>query len=178
MMRRTLLFSLPASKHFNINLKTFAHTNNVAYICTVMTDEKNSYCKCLYYSANALARIATKMAEEEFAVVNLAPSYAFVVMAVNRKPGLLAGELAEIMMLTPSTVTRLLEKLETQQLIKRHTEGRITMIYPTPKSVEINQTIVLAWEKLYKRITDILGKEFAHRLTEDIFSAAIKMEKK
>jgi MarR family transcriptional regulator, organic hydroperoxide resistance regulator len=142
-----------------------------------MSDEKNAYCKCLYYSANALARVATKMAEEEFAAVNLAPSYAFVVMTVNKKPGLLAGELAEIMMLTPSTVTRLLEKLETQQLIKRHIEGRITMIYPTPKSVEINPAIQVAWRKFYKRYTDILGKEFAHQLADDIFTSAIKLNK-
>lgn len=143
-----------------------------------MSDEKNSYCKCLYYSANALARIITKMAEEEFASVNLAPSYAFVVMTVNKRPGLLAGELAEIMMLTPSTVTRLLEKLENQQLVKRHTEGRITMIYPTPQSVELNQAIQTAWGKLYTRYTDILGKEFAHQITEDIFISAVKLDTK
>jgi len=143
-----------------------------------MSDEKSSYCKCLYYSANALARIITKMAEEEFAAVNLAPSYAFVVMTVNKKPGLLAGELAEIMMLTPSTVTRLLEKLENQQLVKRHTEGRITMIYPTPQSVELNQAIQTAWGKLYTRYTDILGKEFAHQITEDIFISAVKLDTK
>ncbi|NOU16272.1 MAG: winged helix-turn-helix transcriptional regulator [Bacteroidales bacterium] len=143
-----------------------------------MSDEKNTYCKCLYYSANALARIITKIAEEEFVVVNLAPSYAFVVMTVNKRPGLLAGELAEIMMLTPSTVTRLLEKLENQQLVKRHTEGRITMIYPTPKSVEINQEIQAAWFKLYTRYTDILGKEFAQQLTEDIFISAVKLDTK
>lgn len=142
-----------------------------------MSDEKSPYCKCLYYSANALARIITKMAEEEFAVVNLAPSYAFVVMTVNKRPGLLAGELAEIMMLTPSTVTRLLEKLESQQLVKRHTEGRITMIYPTPQSVELNQAIQSAWLKLYKRYTDILGEEFAHHMTEDIFMSAVKLDK-
>ncbi len=143
-----------------------------------MSDEKSSYCKCLYYSANALARIITKMAEEEFAAVNLAPSYAFVVMTVNKRPGLLAGELAEIMMLTPSTVTRLLEKLENQQLVKRHTEGRITMIYPTPQSVELNQAIQTAWGKLYTRYTDILGKEFAHQITEDIFISAVKLDTK
>ncbi|NVO11407.1 MAG: winged helix-turn-helix transcriptional regulator [Bacteroidales bacterium] len=143
-----------------------------------MSDEKNLYCKCLYYSANALARIITRIAEEEFAAVNLAPSYAFMVMTINKRPGLLAGELSDIMMLTPSTVTRLLEKLESQQLVKRHMEGRVTMIYPTPKSVEINQEIQAAWLKLYKRYTDILGEEFAHQMTEDIFISAVKLDTK
>jgi DNA-binding MarR family transcriptional regulator len=143
-----------------------------------MEDKKTTYCKCLYYSANALARIITKMAEEEFSVVNLAPSYAFVVMTINKTPGLQAGELAEIMMLTPSTVTRLVEKLVTQDLVKRHTEGRLTLLYPTPKSVEMNDDIKTAWGKIYQKYVDILGEDFAHQLTEDIFRSAIKLEKK
>ena len=140
--------------------------------------DKTEYCKCLYFSANALARIVTKMAEEEFSVVNLAPSYAFVVMTVNKNPGIQAGELAEIMMLTPSTVSRLLEKLENQQLVKKHNEGRTTMIYPTPKSVEINDAIKAAWYKLFIRFVDVLGEEKAHQLTGNIYQSALKLDTK
>jgi DNA-binding MarR family transcriptional regulator len=140
--------------------------------------EKTEYCKCLYFSANALARIVTKMAEEEFSVVNLAPSYAFVVMTVNKNPGIQAGELAEIMMLTPSTVSRLVEKLENQQLVKKHIEGRTTMIYPTSKSVEINDAIKAAWYKLFLRFVDVLGEEKAHQLTGNIYQAAVKLDTK
>jgi DNA-binding MarR family transcriptional regulator len=144
---------------------------------TAMT-EKNSYCQCLYYSANALARVVTKMAEEEFSVVDLAPSYAFIVMTVNRNPGIHAGELAEIMKLKPSTVTRLLEKLEAGQLIRKHVEGRVTLIYPTPKSVEINDAIKAAWYNLYQRIVNILGEESAKKLTVDIYQSTLKLEQK
>jgi DNA-binding MarR family transcriptional regulator len=140
--------------------------------------EKTEYCKCLYFSANALARIVTKMAEEEFSVVNLAPSYAFVVMTVNKNPGIQAGELAEIMMLTPSTVSRLVEKLENQQLVKKHNEGRTTMIYPTSKSVEINDAIKAAWYKLFIRFVDVLGEEKAHQLTGNIYQSAVKLDTK
>lgn len=142
-----------------------------------MTD-KNRYCNCLYYSANALARIVTRMATEEFAAVNLAPSYAFIVMTVNKTPGILAGELAEVLMLTPSTVTRLLENLETRKLVKRHTEGRTTLVYPTAASVEINEAIKAAWYKLFLRITDVLGEENARQLTGNIYQSAVKLEKK
>ena len=140
--------------------------------------DQTTYCKCLYYSANALARIMTKIAEEEFSILDLAPSYAFVVMTVNKTPGIHAGELAGIMMLTPSTVTRLVAKLEDQQLVKKHTEGRITMIYPTPKSVAINEAIKAAWYKLYQRYVDILGEENARLLTENIYQSAIQLESK
>ena len=148
------------------------------YICKGMSLEKNTYCKCLYYSSNALSRIITKMAEEEFAVVNLAPSYAFIVMTVNRNPGLQAGELAQTMMLTPSTITRLLEKLESLKLIKRITEGRITQVFPTKASMDINDGIKNAWANLYRRYADLLGEEFANKLTENTYVAALKLTEK
>ncbi len=141
-------------------------------------NDKASYCNCLYYASNALARIVTKMAEEEFSAVDLAPSYAFVVMTVNKNPGIHAGELAEIMMLTPSTVTRLADKLESRGLVKKHSEGRITMIYPTPASVELNEAIKAAWYKLYLRVAGILGEENARMLTGSVFQSAIKLASK
>ena len=141
-------------------------------------NDQSTYCNCLYYSSNALSRIVTRMAEEEFSAVDLAPSYAFVVMTVNKNPGILAGELAEIMMLTPSTVTRLVDKLESRGLVKKHNEGRVTMIYPTPASVEMNEEIKAAWYKLYLRFTDILGEENARQLTGSVFQSAVKLARK
>ena len=141
-----------------------------------MTKEKNSYCKCLYYSGNALARIMTKMAEEEFSVVNLAPSYAFMVMSVNNNPGIQAGELASYMMLTPSTVTRLIEKLEFQELVYRQTDGRITHVFPTEKALSINDAVKSAWLNLYKRYSGILGEENVVKLTDDIYKAVLKLD--
>jgi len=143
-----------------------------------MTNEKSPYCNCLYYSSNALARIVTKMADEEFSVVNLSPSYAFVLMAVNSNPGIQAGELAQAMMLTPSTVTRLLEKLENTSMIKRHTEGRTTLVYPTKNSVALNDGIKAAWNKLYQRFVNILGEQAAKDLTDNIYKTAMKLEHK
>ena len=141
-------------------------------------NDKATYCNCLYYSANALARIMTKLAEEEFSAVGLAPSYAFVVMTVNKNPGIHAGELAEIMMLTPSTVTRLVDKLESRGLVTKHNEGRVTMIYPTAASVELNDSIKAAWYKIYLRVTEVLGEDHARQLTGSIFQSAIKLASK
>ena len=140
-----------------------------------MKEHESPYCKCLYYSSNALARVMTKMAEDCFAQAGLSPSYAFVVMSVNRNPGIHSGELAGLMMLTPSTVTRLLEKLEEQDLVKRVTEGRNTLVFPTRDSVALNEAIVKGWQELYRRITAILGEETAGNLTSGIYQAALKL---
>jgi MarR family transcriptional regulator, organic hydroperoxide resistance regulator len=136
----------------------------------------NQYCNCLYYSANALARIITKMAEEEFAVVQLAPSYAFLLMAINNKPGIQPMELSKIMMLTPSTVTRLIEKMEFKGYVERKTHGKYTEVHPTKKSLDINKEIKSAWQNLLIHYERMLGKIESKKLTSEIFEAAVKLQ--
>ena len=60
---------------------------------------------CLYYSANALARNMTKLADEEFAVTGLSSSYAFFTYDGLFKTGIQPKEISHHMQLTPSTVT-------------------------------------------------------------------------
>lgn len=141
-----------------------------------MDEGSEKYCKCLYYSANALARQLTKMAEEEFAITGLSPSYAFLLMSINGKPGIQPKELSEHMQLTPSTVTRLVEKLEHKGYVTRTTEGRTTQVYPTVKSDQLNSTIKEAWKGLFDRYSKILGKDEASKLTEEIFEASKLLE--
>ncbi|MBN2174346.1 MAG: MarR family transcriptional regulator [Bacteroidales bacterium] len=143
-----------------------------------MTKKQSPYCQCLYYSANALARILTKIAEEEFGVTGLSPSHAFVVMSVNKNPGMHAGELAEMMMLTPSTVTRLVEKLEQSGFLKRVVEGRSTLVFPTKSSVDLDEIIRRAWLSLYQRYISILGEEDSADLTTKVYNAALLLDQK
>lgn len=66
--------------------------------------------ECLYFTANRLGRIITKMAEDEFAVSGLSPTYAFLLMAVYEREGISQKELCEILHLQPSTITRFIER--------------------------------------------------------------------
>ncbi|HSZ25661.1 MAG TPA: helix-turn-helix domain-containing protein, partial [Cytophagaceae bacterium] len=100
---------------------------------------KSTYCSCLYYSANALSRIMSKMADEEFAITGLSSSYAFLLMVVNKKPGVQPKMISEELQLTPSTITRLIEKMEQRKFLERKSIGRITEVYPTQKSIELDK---------------------------------------
>ena len=136
----------------------------------------SQFCACLYYSANALARVITKMAEEEFAISGFSPSYGFLIMSVNAKPGIQPKELSEIMLLTPSTITRLIEKLENKGMVERKNVGKITEVYPTPKGLELETIIKEAWSKLYEKYSDILGEDESKILTANIYKAIKKLE--
>ena len=133
------------------------------------------YCGCLYYSANALSRLMTKMADEEFVVTGLSTSYAFLLMTVNNKPGVQPKEISELMQLTPSTITRLIEKMEQKNLLERKSNGRITEVYPTGKSLELDKKIRDAWKNLYHRYTELIGEEEAKKLTGSIYDAVKKI---
>ncbi len=137
-----------------------------------MEKKDSKYCGCLYYSANALSRVITKMAEEEFTAVGLAPSYVFLLISVNEKPGIQPKEISEHMQLTPSTVTRLVEKMEFKGYVTRKSVGRATEVYPTPKSKKLNKKIKAAWVSLHQRYTELLGEQNAKELTASIYSAS------
>ena len=140
-----------------------------------MNSNDSPYCNCLFYSVNALSRQMTKMAEEEFAVTGLSPSYAFIVMSVNKQPGILSGEVAKIMQLTPSTITRLIEKLEQKGYITREASGKFSLLFPTKKSLTLEKTITKAWHSLYARYAEILGEKESKLLTDKVIYANRKL---
>ena len=71
-----------------------------------MTKSKSILHECLYFSANSLARVITRMADEEFHPTGLSPSHAFLMMLVNDNPGIGQKDLCEQLHLAPSTVNR------------------------------------------------------------------------
>jgi len=141
-----------------------------------MKKSENQYCQCLYYTANALSRKITKMADEAFAPTGLAPSHAFLMMSINREAGLQPSQLSEIMLLTPSTLTRLIEKLESRKLVERGYKGKYTYVFPTAEGKKLNPKLKIAWESLYKNYTSILGENEARNLTKQIFKSIEKLE--
>jgi DNA-binding MarR family transcriptional regulator len=140
-----------------------------------MSEKSSKFCGCLYYSSNALARIVTKIAEEEFVVTGMSPSYAFVLMAVNDNPGIKPMEISEIMMLQPSTITRFIDKLEYNGFLNREIKGKYTEVYPTEKSSHINEKLHLAWQNLNKRYNSVLGENQNNLLTITIYDMAKKL---
>ena len=141
-----------------------------------MTKQNSEYCGCLYFSANALSRMMTKMADEAFADTGLSASYAMLLMTINKKPGVQPTEMGQQMHLTPSTITRLIEKLEQKQLVERKSNGRTTEVYPTDKGIELEPKIKEAWLNLFNRYAGLLGNEEAQKLTSDIYNAAKQLE--
>jgi DNA-binding MarR family transcriptional regulator len=150
----------------------------LSYLCPAMAHKDTPYCKCLLFSSNALARVMTRMADEEFGIFGIGYSHAFIMIMANSEPGKPIGEISDRMMLSPSTVTRLVMKLEGMNYLERQVDGRVTHIFPTDKSKKLDDHLKLAWRKVYERYNSLLGTENAAKLTEEIFNAALVLEQK
>jgi DNA-binding MarR family transcriptional regulator len=140
-----------------------------------MSDESFLH-NCLFFTANRLSRVITKMAEEEFAVTGLTPMYGYLIRLVIGTPGISHKELSEKLYITPSTLTRFIDKLVGKQLVERKVQGKNVFIYPTEKGKQLEGTIRGASKSLHQRYQDILGVETSDQLNKKIELASERLE--
>ncbi|MGG4142542.1 MarR family transcriptional regulator [Paenibacillus algorifonticola] len=132
---------------------------------------------CMYFTTNRLSRAITRMADEAFATTGLAPAYGYLIRLVVGKPGIAQKELSEKLYITPSTLTRFIDKLEAKQLVERQVQGKTVLVYPTNKGKELVPSLREASLKLKATYEAILGKELADQLTHDHEIASEQLER-
>jgi len=140
-----------------------------------MGDSKSILHHCLYFTANSLSRVITRMAEEEFRKTGLSPSHAFLVMLVNDHPGIGQKELCEQLHLAPSTVTRFVDTLVFKGYLIRQADGKASKVTATPAGKALQEPIEVAWKNLHQRYAKVLGLEAGDRLTAIIDEASRKL---
>jgi DNA-binding MarR family transcriptional regulator len=136
---------------------------------------ESKYNRCLYFTSNALARKVEKLALETWEKVSLSPSHAYLLMLVVEEPGIQPSGLADQLQLQPSTVTRLIEKLEEKKLLIRTAEGKTKNVYPTPKGKEIYPKLRECAMEFYSAYSALLGKEESARLVNTLGKFADKL---
>lgn len=122
----------------------------------------------MYFTSNALARKMEKLANQSWKKVGLTASHAYLLMLVIEEPGIQPSALVEQLLLTPSTITRLIEKLEEKKLVVRTTEGKSTNVYPTPKAKKMLPDLKACVDHFYQTYSSILGKEESTRMAGNI----------
>ena len=114
---------------------------------------------CLYFTANSLSRIITRMAEDEFRHTGISPSYAYVLIVAYDHPGISQKEICNLLNLAPSTVTRFVDTLVQKKYLIRKSDGKISRIYTTGKGKDLQRVIRDCWHNLYSRYAGIIGRE-------------------
>lgn len=128
------------------------HTDNI-------DDENCQLNGCLFFSTTKLARTLGKLAEEAFHTTGLSPSHAVLLYVINLKGKIPQKEAGEILHLTPSTVTRLVDKLERKGYVKKHQEGKNVRLQATSDGLAQQEQIIVSWNQLHNAYQNILTKE-------------------
>jgi MarR family transcriptional regulator, organic hydroperoxide resistance regulator len=99
-----------------------------------------------------------------------------LLLAIWESPGMRQAALAERLGVEPPTVTRMLQRLERGGMIERRADphdGRVVLVFPTPRSRMLEGTVRRAWASLDERLIDALGATDAVKLQKLARAAAI-----
>ena len=127
---------------------------------------------CLYFTANAVARQISRIAEEAFARTGLCPSGALLLSLVVDQPGIAPSAAAEVLHLAPSSVTRFADRLEQRHLIVRKAAGRQLLLHPTPVGKKLLREVKASWQELHERYSSCVGIKRGEKLAKELCRVA------
>ncbi|MGY3780344.1 MarR family winged helix-turn-helix transcriptional regulator [Streptococcus gallolyticus] len=130
---------------------------------------------CLVFSIKKLDRALDKFMEKYFQKLGLTPSYATILTILNKENGKVQKDIAELLCITPPTLTRLIEKLTYKGYVQIISEGRTKRIYLTDKGRNLLPDIQEAWNDLHIRYKALLGDDYADNLASIINLNAEKL---
>lgn len=137
-----------------------------------LQDQFNS---CLFFSSSALSRALAKLAEREFAAFDLSPTQGFILLTLRKAPGISIGDLALVLSLGQSTITKAVEKMELRGLVTRETYGRLTRVFITGKGEDREADAKAAWKKTRLAYTNAISFGAVQQLCEELATARRKL---
>ncbi len=127
----------------------------------------------LFFSSGILSRMLHKIGKQEFETIGITHSQAYILLIVNKYPGIAQHEIRDLLWFASSTVTRFVKDLEKKEYLIRAHEGKITQVYPTDKSKESIKHINLVWSDLNGKYQDSLEKKSTKKLAEEMYQSAL-----
>lgn len=127
----------------------------------------NLFRSSLYFSSSALGREAEKLAAEYWKPLGLTPSQAAIVVLLLSSFQTTVGPsyLAKSLLLSPSTMTRLLKKLEAKEFVDLFEYNGIRMVEPGPAADKLADQILACDAALDAKFRELLGGDNLSGLT-------------
>lgn len=121
---------------------------------------------CLFFSTAKLAREFGKLADNAFIKTGLSPSHAVLLYTINREEKIQQKDIGTLLHLTPSTITRLIDKLERKGYVEKQSKGKNVCLLSTPEGQAQQKEILSAWNALHEGYQDILTAEETTKFLE------------
>jgi len=133
---------------------------------------------CLFFTANRLSRVITKIAEDNFMKVGLTSTEALALMLLNELNRCSSSELGNLLHLKPSTVTRFIDKLILKKYCERNHVGKMSIITLTKEGINIQKEIEKCWESIYHEYSEKIGYTEGENLSNLLYNISDKLEEK
>ena len=136
----------------------------------VESDPALQFLQTVWKLEHALERASKRMEDE----IGISGPQRFALRMIGQRPAITAGELASVLHLHPSTVTGIVQRLETRKLVKRTTnenDGRVAHLHLTAAGAKVNApaakgTIERAARTTLGRVSDAQRKAAAALMAE------------
>ncbi len=118
------------------------------------------FTRCIYFNLNTLTRNINKLWDEAFKRHGLSPAHGYLLRAVLANPGMSQKELADELLLDPSTITRFIDALSTRRLVERRPSkdnARESTVVPTARGKALHKELEQTGNELYKDMRKTLG---------------------
>ena len=123
--------------------------------------------KCIYFNLSTLTRKINKIWQKEFDRLGLSPSHGYLLFAIVEKPGISQKELAKLLELDASTITRFIEVLVHRGLVKKPAKGKGARFSVTEEGKKSYKKIKQTMDRLYHTMQEhFSADEFAAFVAE------------
>ena len=129
----------------------------------------------LYFSAGALAREVEKLATACWKPVGLSPSQGQIIIFLLDVSMTGPAIIARTLLLSRSTVTRLLDGLERKELILRFAYDGVTTVTLSQKAMALEEEFLKCDREMSRRWTGLLGDDHATGLMKQMNKATDKL---
>jgi DNA-binding MarR family transcriptional regulator len=133
-----------------------------------MSNLKDQFRTCLYYSASAIARSLKKIADEQFQKFNLTPTQGFILMVLRKGPGASISVLGEVLSLDRTTISKTVERMELMGWLHRETLDKTIRIFLTDKGEALEADAKSSWKKTRLCYTRLIGEGEVQQLCSEI----------
>ena len=114
---------------------------------------------CLYFNLSTLSKKITKIWNDEFAKLGLAPSHGYILSALAKNSNLSQKELSEIMELDASTITRFIDALSNRKLINKTSTGKGARYTLTESGHSTAKEVSDLMSVLFSKMNNIFGED-------------------
>lgn len=140
-----------------------------------MRSLKEEFDACLFHASAAWSRSLSKLAKAHFRAFKISPTEGLVLIAIRSTPGINVTDLALVLSLDQSTITKALDKMELKGLVQREVIDRNTRVFLSGEGEEREADAKAAWIKLRNSYTQPLGEGTVAHLAYELVRAHEKL---